>query len=121
MKIEKLHSSDIFPSDWTNYDFHKLLRNKINEIIDARSHDVVDWKEGIGNLIITIRNLENRIESLENPVEKEKEIKPCPFCKGTARVYGAFKVWRMVCIECGASSGISETKDFSIMLWNESV
>jgi len=50
----------------------------------------------------------------------DKELKPCPFCGGEAKIENRGKYgYGIVCISCGAKSPDFQTETNSIISWNE--
>lgn len=52
--------------------------------------------------------------------QREKKLKPCPFCGGKPRIIriGHTKVHYIECAECRAKTKQAESKDSAIEAWN---
>lgn len=59
-----------------------------------------------------------------------KQLKPCPFCGGEARIYvydhfdeyqGNLTTYRVECAKCWASVGLYTTDKKAIEMWNRRV
>lgn len=48
-----------------------------------------------------------------------EELKPCPFCGGTAsKVFDKKWAYTVVCNRCAASTGLCWSEEQSIKMWN---
>ena len=76
MKIEKFEISTDFIS------FNKLMRDKINELVEAVNQISIDNSE----LARGILNAHKRIDDIEDQNNEELQVLRCPFCNGKCEI-----------------------------------